>query len=284
MEEPAIMQIYLAMVYSHIGKELPPTPPPTPERLNKEEQQLLDRDFDVATPSKEEFFNNPTLKRKRKYTPYKRLGHFREHLNRINFTQFIHLPPDCMSLIDTWLGEYEPAKIADLLHCRDIYTVIRKVLSKKGKSKYIEHIPYIIGYLRNKHHVGSTNIMKCTIPESDYKLLCAIFTELEKQYILDNINEAYARKKRFFSYYVVVQCLFTLLHIHPTFHLPVMTNKANKLAYYQTIYTLLAKTKLFSTVKALFEERTLTCSCKSADHSNLDSDCLFLLLTKCNML
>ena len=277
------MAIYLSMVNDHLKQHIYVTPPSSPKRMTQLELNYMDVQMPIARASKAEYWESQPIRAKRKYTPYRRLGHFREHLNRINFTQFIKIPGECWQIIDLWVRKQTKSKeeSLQLFQTDTIFISLKKLLSRKGDSKYIEHIPYLIGTYRHRYGFVR-NILKCTIEHTEYMWLCDIFKSLEEQYALHNTKTLLGRKKRFFSYYTVIQCLFTLLHIHPTFVLPVMRNRENKLNYYKTIFYLLFQTEHKQKLVKTYTDRTDTCICSSLTSTTthgLDGECLSVLLT-----
>jgi len=253
------MNIYMDMVNDYLHEPVYDTVPFKTGLVSPPESpDFYHRYLCIAEPSQFEVYQSSKLFQKRQYTPYKRLGHFREHLNRINFTQFVHIPTECFNIIDQALQLHckTSHNIARFFtHNENIYFYLQKILSKHNSSKYIEHAHYLIHYYRNriKPHHG----VHCTISYTDYQTLCSLFVQFENQLIL---NGGSTKQKRLIPYNAVVQCFFTLLHIHPSYHIPYMKCKAKKWKYYHLILDTLLHTDEGKTALTTFKLKNITCT------------------------
>lgn len=246
------LNIYLSMVDEYLGnvsatvKEVYLTPPQTPESTVDE--------INIAEPTAKEIYNSSSIFQKRKYSPYKRISHFREHINRINFTQSVTLPQECLTLVNQWANEQSIPK-SKLFWKDNIYDLLKGLLAKKFKSKCIEYIPYIINlHRRNK------NVFLLTVNYSDYETMCNSFKAIEKIYIRKQSQYVFNRKRRFISYYIIIQCLFTIFHTHPSYTLPTLKNTISKSFFYNHVFKLIRESpSLCNYLKATYMERLSKC-------------------------
>lgn len=248
------INIYMEMLNDYLGKDqfhtdyFVPTPPISPDNSYHH--------IHIAEPTKKEIYNSSSIFQKRKYSPYKRISHFREHINRINFSQSVTVPKECFELVNQWIDKQD-GDIKTIFWKNDIYERLRIVLSKKFKSRCIEYIPFLINHYRK-----NTNIFHLTVNYSDYARMCNSFKKIEQIYVDRHSLYIFNRKRRFISYYVMVQCLFTLFHSHPSYDLPTLKNKAKRYFFYNYVFQLIRSDKLLrTTLKSYFINRLKNCKC-----------------------
>jgi hypothetical protein len=269
---PPHMDIYLSMVNDYFSDTVYPLPTamepfqlPSPP----ESPDFYHRYLCIAEPSTYEISQSSRRFQKRLYTPYKRMGHFREHLNRINFSQFVHIPAKCFDLIDQHVNTVcstDNDKQRFFTHNPYIYTHLKQVLSRFDSSKYIEHIHYLIGFYRHKYTPRS--VARSIISYSHYRQLCALFLELEKG-LLESDYTPVRNSKRLIPYTAVMQCLLTLLHIHPTYYLPTLIHQTKKWVYYKLIFMTLLNTPLGQATMREFMLKNTSCqACVDPEQSS----------------
>ncbi len=175
----------------------------------------------------------------KKYIPYKRMSHFREHLNRLTYSQFVNIETDiwlltCHCLSNSPLNE-------------DTYNVLKTRLKKEKKQKYYEHIHHLISKFTKTY---------LDISYDDRILLCDIFLSLERQFK----NEQKDRKRHnMFSYYITLQLLLFLLHYHTYYKLPSLKDIRKQQLYYNTLLNYLASNQNFEHIMYVYEKRRANC-------------------------
>lgn len=235
-----------------------PSPPISPE---------YDCCLNIAEPTSKEIYESSSIFQKRKYTPYKRVSHFREHINRINFSQFLTIPKECFIIIEQWIQNNKNTQ-EQLFWKNDIYEQLKRLLSRKFKSKCIEFIPFLINHYRKQK-----DIFHLTVNYSDYGKMCEMFKQLEQQYCINDSQYIFNRKRRFISYYVIIQCLFTAFHSHPSYDLPTLKNNVKRDFFYDYIFKLIKNHPLLKCeIKRLFISRLNTCK-KCHIHTTFRKQC-----------
>lgn len=135
---------------------------------------------DWYIPTKQECYNSYDIITK-KYIPYKRLSHFREHLNRLNYCQDVNIPKHVWMVACHVLSQQEDNS--------NSYQNILMALKQQKLTKYNEHIHHLISKYTGVY---------MDISYSDRKLLCQLFLQIEQQF---KRNEY--KRKNMFSYYNV---------------------------------------------------------------------------------
>jgi hypothetical protein len=164
--------------------------------------------------------------KKIRYTPYKRISHFREHLNRLQGCQFINVPETVFELVKNTLNDYQHKSSIQL------YFVVKETLRNRKYSQYNEHIHYLISQVQREY---------LTISYSDHRFLCRIFQELET--LFNNQKKSassfFKRRKNLISYYLIVQLLLYLFHYHPRYKLPTLYDITKRKEYYTILLGLI---------------------------------------------
>jgi hypothetical protein len=175
--------------------------------------------FYIPTNQYENACSNISLWKKLRYTPYKRISHFREHLNRLQGCQFISIPDKIIRLVKKTVEENTKGET-------QLYFIVKEVLRKNKGSQFNEHIHYLISDVQKQY-------LKITY--EDYRSLCKIFQELE---VLFNkrktgfLNNFFEKRKNLISYYLIVQLLLYLFHYHPRYALPTLYDENKRQEYY----------------------------------------------------
>lgn len=170
---------------------------------------------------------NISMWNKLRYTPYKRISHFREHLNRLQGCQFISIPDEIIHFVKKTLD-------ANLTNSQNqLYFIVKESLRKKKCSQYNEHIHYLISHVQKRY---------LEITYEDYRSLCKIFQELEVMFNKKKnttINEFFKKRKNLISYYLIVQLLLYLFHYHPRYKLPTLYDENKRQEYYTLLLGLI---------------------------------------------
>lgn len=184
-----------------------------------------------------------------KYIPYRRISHFREHLNRLQYCQFVYIPDEVLRSTAKYIKS-----------CQDddnrIYFKVKSYLKKKKWSKYNEHIHHMISKFAGNHiHIS---------PE-DHRLICSTFLQLEWQFKKECAKMS---RKNLFSYFIVVQMILYLFHYHPSYKLPSLCNEWKQEEYYVTCLNMLTKIPIYSDLMMIHFMRKKNCihCCKKSQN------------------
>jgi Poxvirus Late Transcription Factor VLTF3 like len=249
----SIPTVYLDMVnqFLHGKTDLPISPPASGDENENDQHYQYDafRSHNylqnglsyIAEPTTYEMYLNPPLRHTRPYTPYKRISHFREHLNRLLFSQFIYISPLCLADVSSFfMTECNPCD-------PHIYRKIHAFLKKKGYSKYVEHIHYLI---------SSNTKRSLDIKPQDHEMLTMAFTQLD--FVFQQHKSV--GRKNLISYHVIVQLFLFLFHYHPHYYLPTIKNPTLRVKYYDLGYYYLTQTQIFPRLMHLFKKRRQLCT------------------------
>lgn len=205
-----------------------------------------------------------------RYSPYKRISHFREHLNRLQYCQFVTIPDEVHKMVQESLRPIQHVK--QTIH-KNVYFMVKELLKNKGCSVYNEHIHYLIS--------ATTNIF-ITISYEDRSLMCTLFIQLEHAfkhrarklgYQIDSLEN----RKNIFSYYLIIQLMLYLFHCHPCYHLPTLLDNGKRQQYYLFLLTLLVETPLYNQVIHQHFTRKKMCQACCQHQTFLDEDLTNLL-------
>lgn len=199
-----------------------------------------------------------------RYSPYKRISHFREHLNRLQFCQFVTIPQELYTIVREWFAMLPPETSPPFL-----YIGVKLLLKDRGYSHFNEHIHHLISYATKKY---------LNITYEDRQLMCQLFIQLE--YVFKNKysqKKDAGKRKNFFSYYLIVQLVLYLFHMHPDYYLPTLLDDVKRYQYYLFLLDLFAQTPLYHRIITLHFTRKKQCyPCMT--HSTLfDRDLIALL-------
>lgn len=181
------------------------------------------------------------------YIGYKRISHFREHLNRLQYCQFITIPNN------VWIVVCHALSLQPCL-TENTYNLVRDVLKEHHHSRYNEHIHYLISKFFQVH---------LSISPTDYQSMCLLFRQI------DNVfkERRTASRKNIFSYYLVVQLILYLFHYHPFYYLPTIRNEDRRVDYYKILLDYFSSCPSFDHVLFIHESRKRHCpSCLEKNH------------------
>jgi len=211
-------------------------PPNSEENKRKEEEEKVPiykyveypENFYIPKNRYEVGCQNISIWKKIRYTPYKRISHFREHLNRLQGCQFINIPAEVLTIVRKKLCEKNETGETNL------YYVVKDVLRKKQFSQFNEHIHHLISLVQKEY---------LQISYADHRSLCQIFQEIENLFNQQKTDATFFFKKRknLISYYLIVQLLLYLFHYHPRYKLPTLYDVFKRKEYYVILLGLIQK-------------------------------------------
>lgn len=176
-----------------------------------------------------------------KYVPYKRISHFREHLNRLQYCQYITIPST------VWITTCHTLSHLDNINIKT-YFQLKEGLKRSQLSKYNEHIHYLISkYYR----------LFLQFSDDDYTTMCVLFQQLDHSF---TITQHDMPRKNIFSYYLVVQLILYLFHYHPYYKLPTINDVQRRNKYYIHLLNYLVKCPLYEKILFIHFQRKKTCS------------------------
>lgn len=262
------MEIYAACFQEVFGFPLPDY-----EEEKKPEEKLpiykyveYPDNFYIPKSQYESCCRNISIWKKYRYTPYKRISHFREHLNRLQGCQFITIPNKLQVIVNDALDTLSDS------NDHQKYYFIKEVLRKNRFSQFNEHIHYLISQKEKK---------QISINYEDYHLLCRLFQEIEnvfqKKRSDDQTGFLYKRKN-LISYYLIIQLLLYIFHYHPNYSLPTLYDEAKRKDYYLLLLGMLQNTTIGLQLWEEHFRRKKTCFvCQSEKSNFFDKELLSLL-------
>lgn len=159
-----------------------------------------------------------------RYTPYKRISHFREHLNRLQYCQFVTVPSMVFDVVrNTYPRTYQDFK---------------NQLKQNKLSHYNEHIHYLLSYFNQDY-------LKIDYP--DFHQMCTLFVQLDHLFKNEK-NDINPRRKNFISYYIIVQWILYMFHYHPHYNLPSLKDSHKRQYYYIFLLNLFSHTPLYQPI------------------------------------
>lgn len=223
------MDEYMALFYEtyHFYPEHYLSPPP-PEDIDYRGWKAGNYPDNFYKPSNQwEKGCDGTTFQNYRYTPYKRISHFREHLNRLQGCQFVTIPDKVYDLTRTLLNkEFN----------NETYFSMKKLLRKHHFSQYNEHIHHLVGY-QTKEYIN--------ISYEDHALMCQLFIQLEYQF-KQRQSIDFSSRKNIFSYYLIVQLILYVFHYHSAYALPTLYDGTKRQRYYLFLLEILQSTPLGS--------------------------------------
>ncbi len=184
-----------------------------------------------------------------RYSPYKRISHFREHLNRLQFCQFVTIPNEVYHIVGKHLSS-----LTTLYNNVSLYIYVKLILKEYGYSNYNEHIHHLISF-STKQYIDITY--------EDRALMCTLFIQLEHVFQRTSLKEPNSKKrperKNIFSYYLIVQLVLYLFHYHPNYLLPTLLDDSKRQQYYLFLLQLFAQTPIYQHVITLHFIRKKKC-------------------------
>jgi len=199
-----------------------------------------------------------------RYSPYKRISHFREHLNRLQFCQFVTIPQTLYALVKEWFTLLPKDMTPPFL-----YNQVKLLLKDEGYSHFNEHIHHLISY-------ATQNYLDITY--DDRQLMCQLFVQLE--YAFKNLTRQkrdLGKRKNFFSYYLIVQLVLYLFHVHPSYYLPTLLDDIKRHHYYLFLLNLFSETPLYQRIITLHFTRKKQCYHCTTHSTLFDNDLIALL-------
>lgn len=194
-----------------------------------------------------------------RYSPYKRISHFREHLNRLQFCQFVTIPKEVAALVQSVVTQ---SSLED-----SVYTTVKGALKAQGYSHYNEHI---------HHLISQTTRQYMDIAYEDRQWMCQLFVQLEHVFSTSS-RDVGVQRKNFFSYYLIVQLVLYLFHVHPLYYLPTLVDNGKRRSYYVFLLTLLSRTPLYEQILSLHFRRKKQCQACVTGVPLFDADVIALL-------
>lgn len=173
------------------------------------------------------------------YTPYKRISHFREHLHRLTYSQFVTISNPVWLSTCHFLGCYGPLNDAT-------YYALKKQLKRDQLSYSNEHIHHMISRFYKVY---------LTIDPGDFFYMCQLFNQIEYAFL----NLFADTRKNFISYYIVVQFILYLFHYHPLYILPSIKKKDRRCDYYHILLICFANTPLYEQILYIHFTRKKQC-------------------------
>jgi hypothetical protein len=199
-----------------------------------------------------------------RYSPYKRISHFREHLNRLQFCQFVTIPDRLFRLVKECIDKLPLETNHPLL-----YLCVKMLLKEQGYSHFNEHIHHLISHSTQKF---------LDISYDDRHLMCQLFLQLEYVFKSRHSKEqGQGKRKNFFSYYLIVQLVLYLFHYHPVYYLPTLLDDSKRRQYYLFLLNLFSQTPLYQHVITLHFTRKKLCQPCNTHKTLFDGDLTELL-------
>lgn len=195
-----------------------------------------------------------------RYSPYKRISHFREHLNRLQYCQFVTIPSKVSRVVTRTLETSPPNK--------DSYFTVKKALKMNGYSHFNEHIHHLISKT-TQHFVDITYEDRIT--------MCTLFVQLEFAFTRVPNAGLKHHRKNIFSYYLIIQLFLYLFHYHPHYQLPTLLDKGKRRLYYVFLLNLFAQTPLYHQVIVQHFVRKRQCKACVQGYHYLDCDLVDML-------
>lgn len=204
------------------------------------------------------------LVEKRPYTPYKRVSHFREHLNRLTHCQFVHVPEECLA----WLREQREESDSKEQRAH-LYSVIHQRMYRGPWARYVEHIHFIIGEIYG---------ISLYIPQDTYLEMCLLFIQMETVFKREQHRffEPQGRKN-FLSYHIVVQFMLMLFHLHPSYRLPTIKNAQRRQQYYEQCLYYFQQTPLYMPIFSRSVRQRYTCEACNTNTTMFDEEVVHTL-------
>jgi hypothetical protein len=184
--------------------------------------------------------------------PYKRISHFREHLNRLQFTQFITIPNKVINMVKQCITKYKnsPSRL---------YYHIKQTLKRYKMTKYNEHIHYITSEITKKY---------IQISYDDHHDMWRLFLELEQQFCKKQRGSKQPRKNMI-SYYLIIQLVLYLFHYHPAYKLPSIRDTKKRESLYCELLTLFTQAQCYQEIITLHFKRKKDCKfCHYNEHTH----------------
>lgn len=200
-----------------------------------------------------------------RYTPYKRISHFREHVNRLQYCQNVTIPKSVLDSVAAFFaGKQSPIQNCSV---KNAYMLVKQHLRRNQWSHLNEHIHYLI----------SANTQQfIQIDYTDHRLMCTLFIQMEHQFKQEQKHQRHDRKN-IFSYYLIVQLILYLFHYHPPYYLPTLYDTTKRKVYYRYLLTLLQKVPLAETILFQHFKRKRDCQWCNQEVVYFDEDLLLLI-------
>jgi len=215
--------------------------------------------FYIPTSRFEKASSNVSIWKSMRYTPYKRISHFREHINRLQYCQSVTIPPNVLASVKRLFQEELNHTDSTIKYC---YLKVKQHLRQQRWSHLNEHIHYLISQ--------NTDRFIC-ISYDDHRLMCTLFTQLEHAFKQTQRSKTHDRKN-IFSYYLIVQLILYLFHYHPHYHLPTLYDHHKRHLYYEYLLTLIQKVPVFEQIMFIHFKRKRDCQACQQQQVYFDED------------
>ena len=201
--------------------------------------------------------------KKIRYIPYKRISHFREHLNRLQFCQDVHIPNRVWMEVCHFLSNH-PISQHNQIH---VYYQVKEHLRSKRMSRYNEHIHFMISKFFQRY---------LNISYDDHYLMCQLFCSIEQIFQQANSRLEHNRKNMI-SYYIIVQIILYIFHYHPTYKLPTVHDEMKRQLHYVTIFKIIQSLPQYHDILTLHFQRKRDCEVCQRKQNLFDDELQILL-------
>ena len=201
--------------------------------------------------------------KKIRYIPYKRISHFREHLNRLQFCQDVYIPNKVWIEVCHFLSEKQTTHNDSV----QMYYLVKDHLRKRRMSRYNEHIHFMISKFFHRY---------LNISYDDHFLMCQLFCSIEKVFQQATHVKQHNRKNMI-SYYIIIQIILYIFHYHPTYKLPTVHDEMKRQLHYVTIFKIIQSLPQYHDILTLHFQRKRDCETCQRKHNLFDQELQSLL-------
>lgn len=182
--------------------------------------------------------------KKFRYIPYKRISHFREHLNRLQYCQEVSIPNEVWMEVCHFLS----LSAWDQKQKENLYYAVKEMLQKKQYSRFNEHIHFML----SKYFGDFLDIRY-----EDHVLMCKLFLAIETEF--QKRTKKDITRKNMISYYIIVQIILYLFHYHPKYKLPTVHDEWKRQLHYITILKIIQSLPDYEKILRLHFKRKRDC-------------------------
>jgi hypothetical protein len=202
--------------------------------------------------------------KKIRYIPYKRISHFREHLNRLQFCQDVFIPNHVWMEVCHFLSSNHNSRSGEGIH---IYYEVKEHLRQRLMSRYNEHIHFMISKFYQRY---------LNISYEDHFLMCQLFCSIERVFQQDNLHIEHKRKNMI-SYYLIIQIILYIFHYHPMYKLPTVHDEMKRQLHYVTIFKIIQSLPQYHDILTLHFKRKRDCEVCQKRENLFDTELQSLL-------
>lgn len=202
--------------------------------------------------------------KKIRYIPYKRISHFREHLNRLQYCQDVYIPKTVWMEVCHFLSSISTSTEQQE---EGIYYQVKEHLRDKKMSRYNEHIHFMISKFKRTY---------LNIAYEDHFLMCQLFCSIERVFQKDNVRKEHNRKNMI-SYYLIIQVILYIFHYHPQYKLPTVHDELKRQLHYVTIFQIIQSLPQYHDILTLHFQRKRDCEVCQKKRNLFDSELQSLL-------